>query len=181
MERAVSATDRSTSGGRRDRAILLLLARLGLRAGEVVTIELGDIHWRTGEIVVRGKGRVHTGLPLIEEVGEALAVYLRDDRGDCDSRRLFLRKLPPRVGLAGPAAVRHVVRAALVRAGIRRSGRGAAHLFRHSLAIRHGASIAEIVQVLRHRSQKSTTLYAKVAFESLREVARPWPGLGGRQ
>jgi len=182
VERVLSATDRSIPRGRRDYAILLFLARLGLRAGEVVRLELGDIRWRTGEFVVRGKGRVLDRLPLLADVGEALALYLRKDRGRRSSRRVFLRMWAPRVGLTGPAAVGHVVRAALARAGLRRTSRGAAHLFRHSLAtrmIRHGASLAEISEVLRHRSQNTTEIYAKVDFEALRGVARPWPGAGG--
>lgn len=182
VARILSATDLSTPRGRRDHAILLLLARLALRAGEIVFLDLDDIHWRSGEIVVRGKGRMIDRLPLLEDVGEALARYLRHDRGSSSSRRVFLRMLAPRIGLTGPAAVGHVVRAALVRAGIRRSSRGAAHLFRHSLGsrmIRHGASLAEISQVLRHRSQNTTEIYAKVDFEALREVARPWPGMTG--
>jgi len=182
VERVLSATDRSIPRGRRDHAILLFLARLGLRAGEVVRLELGDLRWRTGEFVVRGKGRVLDRLPLLADVGEALALYLRKDRGRRSSRRVFLRMWAPRVGLTGPAAVGHVVRAALARAGLRRTSRGAAHLFRHSLAtrmIRHGASLAEISEVLRHRSPNSTEIYAKVDFEALRGVARPWPGTSG--
>lgn len=178
----LSATDRSTPRGRRDYAILLLLARLGLRAGEVVLLELGDIRWRTGEIVVRGKGRALDRLPLLPDIGKALALYLRKDRGARASRRVFLRMIAPRVGLAGPAAVGHIVRAAIARAGLRRTSRGAAHIFRHSLAtrmIRHGASIAEISEVLRHRSQNTTEIYAKVDFEALRGVARSWPVMGG--
>jgi len=182
VSRVLAATDRSTPSGRRDYAILLLLARLGLRAGEVASLELGDIHWRTAEIVVRGKGRVVDQLPLLCEVGEALAVYVGEDRGVSSSRRVFLRRWAPRTGLAGPAAVGHIVRSALARARVRRSGRGAAHLFRHGLAtrmIRHGASIAEISEVLRHRSQSTTAIYTQVAFETLRGVAQPWPSMGG--
>jgi site-specific recombinase XerD len=182
VETVLSATDQSTPRGRRDYAILLLLARLGLRAGEVVLLELGDLRWRTGEIVVRGKGGIRDRLPLLSEIGEALALYVQKDRLSCDSRRVFLRMFAPRVGLAGPAAVGHVVRVALARAGLRRSSRGAAHIFRHSLAsrmIRHGASIAEISEVLRHRSQNTTEIYAKVDFEALRGVARAWPATGG--
>jgi len=178
VERTLSAPDRSTPRGRRDYAILLLLARLGLRAGEVVTLELGDIDWRAGEILVRGKGRLLERLPLPWDVGEALSVYLDKDRGTHASRRVFLRMLGPRVGLAGPAAVGHIVRWAFARAGLHSSGRGAAHRFRHSLAttmIRHGASMTEIAEVLRHRSQSTTAIYAKVDFEALRAVARPWP------
>lgn len=182
VDRVLSATERSTSRGRRDYAILLLLARLGLRAGEVVFLELGDLRWRTGEIVVRGKGRALDRLPLLPDIGEALAIYLRKDHGVGRSRRVFLRVKPPRVGLKGPAAVGHIVRAALARAGIRRTTRGAAHIFRHSLAttmIRRGASVSEISEILRHRCQDTTAIYAKVDFEALREIARPWPGTGG--
>ena len=181
-ERVLAATDRSTAVGRRDYAVLLLLARLGLRAGEVAGLELNDIRWRAGEIAIRGKGRMLDRLPLIWDVGEALASYIRDDRGVSASRRVFLRTWAPRVGLTGPAAVGHIVRKALSHAGIRRSGRGAAHLFRHGLAtrmIRHGASIAEIAEVLRHRSQNTTAIYCQVSFEALRTVAQPWPVAGG--
>jgi site-specific recombinase XerD len=160
-ECVLAATDRTTSTGRRDYAVLLLLARLGLRAGEVVLLELDDIRWRSAEIVICGKGRMLDHLPLIRDVGEALAAYVRDDRGVSSSRRVFLRTWAPRVGLTGPAAVGHIVRKALTRAGVRRSGRGAAHLFRHGLAtkmIRRGASIAEIAEVLRHRSQNQEFL-----------------------
>jgi integrase/recombinase XerD len=182
VERVISTTDRSTPRGRRDHAILLLLARLGLRAGEIATIELGDILWRTGEIVVRGKGRVLDHLPLLSDIGEALVLYLTKDRVVCESRQVFLRMMAPRVGLAGPGAVGDIVRLALARASLRFQSRGAAHIFRHSLAtrmIRHGASIAEISEVLRHRSQSTTQIYAKVDFETLREVARPWPAHTG--
>jgi integrase/recombinase XerD len=181
-ERVLAAVDRSKSTGRRDYAVLLLLARLGLRAGEVVTLELDDIRWRSGEIVIRGKGRMLDHLPLICDVGEALASYARVDRGVTSSRRVFLRTWAPRIGLTGPAAVGHIVRRALARAGIRRSGRGAAHLFRHGLAtkmIRHGASLAEIAEVLRHRSQNTTAIYTQVSFEALRTIAQPWPVRGG--
>jgi integrase/recombinase XerD len=181
-ENVLTATDRSTSSGRRDYAVLLLLARLGLRAGEVVSLELDDIHWRAGEIVIRGKGRMVDQLPLVSDVGEALVAYVRHDRGVSSSRRVFLRTWAPRVGLTGPAAVGHIVRLALARAGIRRSGRGAAHLFRHGLAtkmIRHGASLTEIAEVLRHRSQNTTAIYSHVSFEALRAVAQQWPAMGG--
>lgn len=183
-ERVLASTDRSTSRGRRDYAILLLLARLGLRAGEIVSLELGDIRWRSGEIVVHGKGRSVEHVPLLSDIGEALALYLHENRGASSSRRVFVRMLAPRVGLAGPAAIGHIVRLAFARAGLRPSSRGAAHLFRHSLAttmIRHGASMAQIAEVLRHRSQNTTATYAKVSFEALRGVARPWPATGGAQ
>lgn len=181
-EALIASADRSTPTGRRDYAILLLLARLGLRAGEIVALELGDIRWRSAELVIHGKGQMVEHVPLLSDVGAALAIYLHDDRGASTSRRVFLRIWAPRVGLAGPAAIGHIVRLAFVRAGFRPACRGAAHLFRHGLAttmIRHGASMAEIAEVLRHRSQDSTAIYAKVAFDDLRGVARPWPATGG--
>lgn len=181
-ETILSSTDRSTSRGRRDYAILLLLARLGLRAGEIVALELDDIHWRSAELVVHGKGKMVEHLPLLDDVGGALASYLHDDRLASESRKVFLRMLAPRVGLTGPASIGHIVRLAFARAGLRPACRGAAHLFRHGLAttmIRHGASMAEIAEVMRHRSQNTTAIYAKVSFEALRGVARAWPTTGG--
>jgi len=181
-ECVLASTDRSTPRGRRDYAILLLLARLGLRASEIVSLELNDIRWRSGELIVHGKGKMVEHMPLLSDVGEALAIYLHEDRGASASRRIFLRMWAPRVGLAGPAAIGHIVRLAFAHAGFRPACRGAAHLFRHSLAttmIRHGASMAEIAEVLRHRSQDSTAIYAKVSFEALRGVARAWPTTGG--
>jgi site-specific recombinase XerD len=147
-------------------------------------LELPDVRWRVGEIVVRGKGPRRDHVPLLADVGEALARYLQEDRGTSPSRRVFLRLIPPRVGLTRPCAVDHIVRLALRRAGIGPHSRRVAHLFRHSLATRmicHGASMAEIAEVLRHRSQTTTAIYAKVSFEALRTVARPWPVIGGGQ
>ena len=183
VEQVLAVPDRSTARGRRDYAILLLLARLGLRAGEVTTLELGDIRWRSGQIVIRGKGRHVDHLPLVSDVGEALAAYLQDGRGATSSRRVFLRNIAPRVGLTGPSAVGCVVRATLARAGRPRPRGYAAHIFRHSLAtrmIRQGASLPEIAEVLRHRSPGTTEIYAKVDFETLRGVAQAWPGTDGR-
>lgn len=177
VERVISTADRSTPRGRRAFAMLLLLARLGLRAGEIVALELDDIRWSASEIVVRGKGRRHDRLPLLKDVGEALAIYLRD-RGPSSSRRVFLRRFAPRVGLSNPTAVCVVAREAMRRAGVQLPGRVGAHVFRHGLAtkmIQRGAALAEISQVLRHRSIDSTQLYAKVEFETLRSVALPWP------
>jgi len=182
IDRVIAAMDQSTATGRRDRAVLLLLARLGLRAGEIVTLELNDIRWRTGEIVIRGKGRVMESLPLTGDVGEALARYLHEDPIPRETRRVFRRVYAPPVGLTGPASVGHIVRHALARAGVQRRGRGAAHLFRHGLAtqmIRKGASLAEISEILRHRSLNTTAVYAQVSFEALRTVARPWPVIRG--
>lgn len=179
VDRVLATPDRSTTRGRSDYAILLLLARLGMRASEVMTLELGDLRWRTAEIVVRGKGPRVDHLPLLADVGRALAAYLRHARGPSPSRRVFLRLIPPRIGLTRPCAIDHIVRLALSRAAIPPGPRHVAHLFRHSLAtrmIRHGASIPEIAEVLRHRAQSSTAIYAKVSLQALRTVARSWPG-----
>lgn len=181
VERLLRACDRSSATGRRDHAVLLLLARLGLRANEVVTLELDDLNWRAGEIVVRGKGLLRDHLPLLPDVGRALALYLQKDRPAGDSRRVFLCKGAPYRGLGYASTVCSIVAAALVRAGLAPAVHGA-HLLRHSLAtamLRRGASFSEIGQVLRHRSPKSTEIYAKVDFDALREVTMPWPTAGG--
>jgi integrase/recombinase XerD len=181
VQRVLATPDRSTVRGRRDAAILLLLARLGLRASEVVFLELGDLHWRAGEVVIRGKGPRRDHVPLLADVGGAIARYLEHGRGPSVSRRVFLRIIPPRVGLARPCAIDHIVRLAFTRAGVRLRPRRVAHLFRHSLAtrmIRHGASLSDIAEVLRHRSQNTTGIYAKVSLDALRGVARPWPVAG---
>lgn len=180
VSQLLDTCDLKTSMGRRDRAILLLLVRLGLRAGEVAALELDDIRWRSGEIVVRGKGNVVNRLPLLSEVGEALSAYLKRDRV-AHTRRVFLRCCPPIRELGGRGAIKCIVRAALERAGLHPAVRGA-HLLRHTLGtqmIRSGASMAEIAEVLRHSTPRSSAIYAKVDFETLRTLARPWPGVGG--
>ena len=154
VERLLRACPRSSATGRRDRAILLLLARLGLRASEVIALELGDLRWREGEMIVRGKGLVRDRLPLLPEVGEALACYLKTDRPPARCRRVFLCRRAPHRGFAHPSTVSTIVARALVRAGLTPAMHGA-HLLRHSLAtamVQRGASLAEIGQVLRHRS-----------------------------
>lgn len=184
IERLIAACDAETATGRRDRAIIVLLARLGLRAGEVVALELDDLHWRTGEIMIRGKkGLRQDRFPLPVEVGAALAAYLRRDRAPGVTRRVFLSMRAPLRGFAGPGAVTTIVRRALSRADLHPPVRGA-HLLRHSLAtqmLRHGASFGEIGQVLRHRGASSTEIYAKVDVDALRSVAQPWPETGGAQ
>jgi site-specific recombinase XerD len=182
VEQALGVPDRSVARGRREYAMLLLLARLGLRAGEIVALELGDLHWRAAEITIHGKGKQVDTLPLPADVGQAIADYLRAGRGASTSRQVFLRIHAPRVALTDPGAIGHIVRRVLAQAGIRRRSRGAAHLFRHSLAsrmIQHGATLNEISEVLRHQSLTTTEIYAKVDLRSLREVARPWPCTGG--
>lgn len=184
VERLLQACDRQTSVGRRDQAVLLLLARLGLRAGEIVALELDDIHWRAGELTVRSSKRLpQDHLPLPREVGEALATYIRRDRPPHPTRRVFLCTKAPRRGFTGPSTVSTIVRRALARAGLCPARKGA-HLLRHSLAtrmLRHGASLPEIGQVLRHRDVSSTEIYAKVDLAGLRALARPWPLAGGAQ
>lgn len=182
VEQLLDTCDLSTSTGRRDRAILLLLVRLGLRAGEVAALELDDIRWRSGEIVIRGKGNVVNRLPLLSDVGEALSAYLKHDRVVIvPTRRVFLRCCAPVRELGGRGAVGSIVRAGLSRAGLQPPVRGP-HLLRHTLGtqmIRAGASMAEIAEVLRHSTPTSSAIYAKVDFETLRALARPWPGVGG--
>ena len=183
VERLLDACNRSTSAGRRDHAILLLLARLGLRAGEVVALQLDEIDWRAGEIIVRGKGRHRDHLPLLPEVGEALVRYLREDRPTLPTRRVFVRLRAPLRGFAGPSSVSTIVRRALKRAGLNPPIKGA-HLLRHSLAtgmLGCGASIAEIGEVLRHRCPRTTEIYAKVDSAGLRSLAQPWPVAGGER
>jgi site-specific recombinase XerD len=176
VERLLRSCDSSSATGRRDHAVLLLLARLGLRASEVIALELGDLRWREGELVVRGKGLLRDRLPLLPDVGEALALYLQKDRPPCNSRRVLLCRRAPLRGFAHPSTVSTIVARALVRAGLAPAMRGA-HLLRHSLAtamMRRGASLAEIGQVLRHRSPLTTEIYAKLDFDALRDVAMPW-------
>ena len=181
IERLLDACDQTRKVGQRDHAILMLLARLGLRAGEIVAMELDDIDWRNGEIMVRGKGSQLDRLPLPPEVGEDLARYLSEARPLCRTRRVFVRMKAPLVGFSSPAAVSTLVRRAIDRAGLAPAKKGA-HLLRHSLATRmlgEGASMAEIGDLLRHRAASSTEIYAKVDIASLRSLAQPWPGSGG--
>ncbi|MFC1595630.1 site-specific integrase [Gemmatimonadota bacterium] len=157
VNRLLKACDRHTSTGRRDYAILLLLARLGFRAGEVVNLELEDIDWRNGEITVPGKGLVRDRLPLPVDVGEAVATYLSRDRCKCPTRRVFLCMKAPSRGFASAGAVSTLVRRAILRAGLDPPLKGA-HILRHSLAtgmLRSGASMAEIGEILRHRTPAS--------------------------
>jgi len=164
--------------GRRDYAILLLLARLGLRASEVAFLKLEDINWEAGCLRVRGKGGHRSELPLPIDVGEAIAAYLQFGRPVSASRHVFLRARAPIRGFTVADAVGLVVRRAFARAGIDSPRRGA-HQFRHALAckmLREGASLFEIGEILRHRSPQTTAIYAKVDLESLRPLAFPWPG-----
>jgi len=178
VERMLKSCDRNTQVGQRDYAIVLLLARLGLRAGEVVAMTLEDLDWEAGEILVRGKGQRLARLPLPKDVGAALAHYLRHIRPACSTRRVFIRSKAPRRGFASPVAICNVVRRALQRAGLNPEFKGA-HLLRHSLAmklLRRGASLDEIGQLLRHQQPTTTQIYAKVDIAALRRIALPWLG-----
>ena len=173
----LASCDRRRAIGRRDHAILVVLARLGLRAAEVAGLRLDDIDWRSGEIVVRGKGRTEERLPLPPDVGAAIAAYLHRGRPQRREREVFLRACAPLRGLA-PEGVSEVVRAASERAGL---GSFGAHRLRHTAGtemLRAGASLSEVAQVLRHRSVATTAIYAKVDHRALRELAVPWPGSG---
>ena len=168
--------DRSRAVGRRDYAILTLLVRLGMRRGEVARLGLDDIDWRAGEIIVRGKGNRTEQLPLPVDVGAAVVAYLRDGRqATAQGRSLFVRVKAPH-GALTPGGVTQVVIAAGNRAGL---GDVTAHRLRHTAAselLRAGAPLVEIGQLLRHRTELTTTIYAKVDRDRLRPLARPWPG-----
>lgn len=178
LQRLLSACERETAVGQRNWAILQLLARLGLRAGEVVKLTLEDLDWAAGELSIQCAGSSANRLPLPPEVGAALADYLRHVRPACASRRVFIRMRAPCRGFLGAAAVSTVVRRALARAGLDPAHSGA-HLLRHTVAtqmLRRGASLPEIGELLRHRSPQTTMIYAKVDLDLLRPLALPWPG-----
>ncbi len=178
IRQLLASINRRTASGRRDYAIVLLLARLGLRASEVVCLELEDLDWKEGQVTVRGKRGVQAVLPLPADVGAAIARYLRRGRPRSPSRRVFLRTHAPIRGFAGASAIACVVRHAIDRAAIKAPTKGA-HQFRHGLAtemLRRGASLTEIGEILRHRSPETTTIYAKVDLDALRTLALPWPG-----
>jgi site-specific recombinase XerD len=181
VERILERCDRKTSVGRRNHAILLLLARLGVRAGEVVGLSLDDIDWSTAQITIRGKGGKSAQLPLAADVGAALAAYLRHDRPRSATRSAFLRHRAPLVGFGNSSTISSLVRRALKHAGVESAHTGA-HVLRHSLAtslLRQGGSLDEIGELLRHQSPNTTAIYAKVDVTALHTLALPWPG-GGR-
>ncbi|CAN5447164.1 site-specific integrase [soil metagenome] len=178
VELVLKGCNRKTGVGCRDYAILLLLARLGLRACEVASLNLEDIDWEAGCITVRGKGGSRNKLPVPGDVGEAIALYLRNWRPQVVSRSVFLRHRAPVEGFRNPKSIGSIVKRALVRASIDSPRRGA-HQFRHGLAtemLRKGASLSEIGELLRHQSVRTTGIYAKVDLISLRSISMPWPG-----
>jgi site-specific recombinase XerD len=178
VQKILDHCERDTPDGRRNYAVLLLLARLGLRACEIVALSLDDIDWGNGRLTIRCKGGRWAQLPLVADVGEAIAIYLRSGRPRCACRHVFVRHRAPLRGFADSTTVSTIVRRALIRAGID-SVRKGAHLFRHTLAtdlLRNGASLDEIGELLRHRSPNTTAVYAKVDLIALRTLALPWPG-----
>ena len=178
VQRVLDHCERGTPDGKRNYAVLLLLARLGLRACEIVALSLDDMDWDNSQITIRCKGGRWAQLPLPADVGEAIAIYLSSGRPRCVCRQVFLRHRAPIRGFAHSITVSTIVRRALIRAGID-SARKGAHLFRHTLAtdlLRKGASLDEIGELLRHRSPNTTALYAKVDLAALRTLALPWPG-----
>ena len=171
----LASCDRRRADGRRDYAILVTLVRLGLRASEVAAMTIDDIDWRTGLVVVHGKGRRDDSLPLPDDVGHALAGYLRRGRPATQHREVFVRTRAP-LGPLGRGGVSCVVRRACKRAGIAPIG---AHKLRHTLAcdmVGAGVPLSQISQVLRHRSISSTSNYARVDINALRALVQPWPG-----
>jgi site-specific recombinase XerD len=178
VRQLLDSIDRRSATGRRDYAILLLLARLGLRSGEVTSLELDDIDWSAGQLSVRGKSGRRSELPLPGDVGKAIAAYLRRGRPASTSRRVFLRAKAPIRGFRGSSGVGSIVRHRLQRAGIDAPTYGA-HQFRHGLAtglLHQGASLAEIGELLGHHSPETTKIYIKVDLDALRTLALPWPG-----
>ena len=180
VDALLESCDRGSAAGRRDHAILLLLARLGLRACEVLRLTLDDVDWTKGIVAISGKNDRRDLLPLPCEVGQAVAAYLLDGRPvACTTRRLFVGMLAPHRGFASSSAVGSIVRRAMARAGIKRSSRGAAHVLRHTLAtgmLRNGASLEDIGQLLRHNHPDCARIYSKVDIEALHNLAPPWPG-----
>jgi site-specific recombinase XerD len=178
VERVVSSCDLSRPQGLRDHAILLLLARLGLRGGDIVAMSVDDVDWTRGTLRVRGKGRRETLLPVPQDVGEAILGYLQRGRPRAAINRMFLTVFAPFRPFATSATVSDIVRVALQRAGIHDAPSRGAHLLRHSAAtamLRAGSSLDTIATVLRHQSSDTTAHYAKIDVEMLRQVAQPWP------
>jgi site-specific recombinase XerD len=176
VERVIAACDKPEGTALRNRALLLLLARLGLRSHEVVGLRLGDIDWQAGRLRVRGKGGCETRLPLPQEAGDAILGYLKAERPTAPTDYVFLTSRAP-IGPLHTSGLRDVVARAIERAGVQAPSRGP-HLLRHSLAtrlLREGATLDTIGAVLRHRDVDTTALYAKVDVDLLRQMAQPWP------
>jgi site-specific recombinase XerD len=173
----LKACDRRKPNGRRNYAILLLLMRLGLRASEVLDLTLDNINWDLGELDISGKGRKHRILPLSDDVGTALAFYIRYVRPKCSDRHVFIRTQPPYKGLGNPSSISSIVRRALIAAGLEPQQMGA-HLLRYTAAMEtlsNGATLFEVGELLGHCSIDTTAIYTKIDVVALRELAQPWP------
>lgn len=173
--------DRKTPKGLRDYALLLLIARLGLRACEVVALSLDDIDWESGKITIHGKGTKRSQFPLPQDVGMAIANYLRSGRPQCPSRSVFLRTRAPLMGFVSSVNVSSIVSRTLKKAGLNPPCKGA-HLLRHTAAVqilRRGSSLSDVGEILRHRNINTTAIYAKVDVPRLKKLAMPWPNLSG--
>lgn len=178
VERILKTCERNTPKGMRDYAILLLLVRLGLRAGEVRNLTLDDVDWESGEITICGKGSKRNRLPLPQEIGRALVQYLQHGRPPCSSRHLFIRLRAPHTKFQSSSPIGKIVERAIKRAGLNPPHKGS-HLLRHTFAtslLRQGASLPEIGRMLGHESISSTQVYAHVDIKNLKKVAQPWPG-----
>lgn len=184
VDTLLKAVRTDTSAGRRNYAMVLLIARLGLRAPETIAMQIDDIDWRSGEIIVRGKGKRHDRVPLPPDVGEALADYIRLDR-TTTSRALFVTQRPPHAPFKDGQVLNYILRNAFARTGLKPPAPYVgSHILRHSLAtnlVQRGAPLEEISDMLRHRSRASTMIYAKLDIDGLRSIAQPWPVAGGAQ
>jgi len=182
VEAVLAAVRSDTHTGRRNFAMVLLMARLGLRAQEVVAIQMDDIDWRAGEVLVRGKGQRHDRVPLPADVGQALADYVQTDRVTA-SRSLFVTERAPHEPFKNGQVLNSVLKDAFAKTGVKPPAPYVgSHVLRHSLAVnlvRKGAPLNEISDMLRHRSRASTLIYAKLDVESLRSISQPWPVTGG--
>lgn len=178
VERIIASCDLTSPVGVRDRAILLLLSRLALRAGDIVQLRLNDIDWKGAWLCVSGKSKREARLPLTQEVGQAILDYLQDGRPPCEEDALFVRSRAPFRHFANHSTVSVIVKRAMRRAAVTCPSGGAAHVLRHSAAtsmLRQGATLQDISTVLRHRSIRTTQIYAKVDISALEQVAQPWP------
>lgn len=182
VETLISTVKKDTPTGRRNYAMVLLMARLGLRPTEVITVQIDDIDWRKGVILIRGKGQLHDRMPLPQDVGEVLADYIQKDR-KTKSRVLFVTERAPRQPFYDAQILNSVLKEAFIKTGLRPPVRYVgANVLRHSLAMKlmkNGSSLPEVGDVLRHRSRRTTMIYARVDIEGLRSVAQPWPVEGG--
>jgi site-specific recombinase XerD len=184
VETVLAAVRADSKHGRRDYAMTLLMARLGLRAVEVIAIQLDDIDWRGGELLVRGKGKLHDRVPIPPDVGEALTAYIRSDRVST-SRALFVKARAPHGPFKDSQVLNEILKQAFAATGVTPPcPYVGSHVLRHSLAtnmVRKGASLAEVSDMLRHRSRATTMIYAKLDIDGLRSIAQPWPVAGGVQ